>query len=828
MSWLVMMWTVGCGGDAPGPRAPAAASGRGAPRIQIPDHALAVMEVELAPVRRSPLWHLVQRLVASQSQLAAGCPAVLDLAERVTLGVQVDKDGDAKTVFAIVRGIDRAAIAACLRAPAPPAVATAAVATASRPASCRRFDDAVDEVARCDQIPRTLAGTIEPAQLALAGAPAETRDAACTRALAVVDKINARRNELGWPCDPDVASRRTSRFSRVVPLDADTVVLDDRELVHFADAATAVIVQQNDDRHRDRSPQALRGELQRMIGGPTARWYDSARATRDPTRPVWIAIDLSVIGPRREVSRHGEQITFNEPPRIVGSIDVERDVNLDLTLSGVSFADLDNYPKMVAGLLEDPMFHGISVATSCGGSQLDDARTARCRTAFARIDELHARAPSRTVEPDAALLEPWWDDLSLSRCVSRPWPDGYLACVRAANDVPALERCSEKLGVEQFDFFQTAVCRGGGARVRIGIPLLKVESYKLFEIQHRKPRRDCREDGEAPPPAVVVGAGRSFLGEAVPALAAFVCGSGGVCRAIDLATPYTRSSDSRWHDFESPARERCVGPFNGVPNNGTQGDNRIASTCDDTTAGMDARPAKLTLCRGTATVDCTTIPLPPTAPRPKSARPLPAGQPRTAAREVSINPGALRAAIVVGAPGAQSIEVWDLFAHRRLGQLAAGTTNEQPCARVQLLGERVLVATGACDDGEARERIQPVGAFFAALDGKRIATIGGDRPLAILRAPPIWLSGSRWAFVAGAGDSVVIQDVKTGAVERRIATGEPVEPGLVTAGGDDAGHLALVYGGKTSRVGSVTSIDTATGSVLHIPSLPRCPSGGDE
>lgn len=62
-------------------------------------------------------------------------------------------------------------------------------------------------------------------------------------------------------------------------------------------------------------------------------------------------------------------------------------------------------------------------------------------------------------------------------------------------------------------------------------------------------------------------------------------------------------------------------------------------------------------------------------------------------------------------------------------------------------------------------------------------------------------AGRHWVFVASRGDAVVIQDIATGAVERRIATGEQVEPGMVTAGVDERGQIVLAFGWRDGARG---------------------------
>jgi hypothetical protein len=189
-------------------------------------------------------------------------------------------------------------------------------------------------------------------------------------------------------------------------------------------------------------------------------------------------------------------------------------------------------------------------------------------------------------------------------------------------------------------------------------------------------------------------------------------------------------------------------------------------------------------------------------------------------REVALGPGARLAALVVGTPGAFAIETWDLQTHQRLGRFPAGTTAQRPCARVAMLDDRVVVDPGACED-VAWLSDQ---AYLATPQGKRIAALGGARPVATVRRLPIAVGGHRWAFVAARGDTVVVQNVATGAVERTIATHAQVEPGMVIAGGDDHGHVVLRFGGTTALAGGTVVVDANTGDVRTIAPLPHCPA----
>src|SRR5262249_17460243 len=65
-------------------------------------------------------------------------------------------------------------------------------------------------------------------------------------------------------------------------------------------------------------------------------------------------------------------------------------------------------------------------------------------------------------------------------------------------------------------------------------------------------------------------------------------------------------------------------------------------------------------------------------------------------QELSTDLDSHYAVLVVGAPGAQSVETWDLTTHKRVGRFAPGTTRQRPCAHALLLGDNVLVDTDAC------------------------------------------------------------------------------------------------------------------------------------
>ncbi|HEX3761947.1 MAG TPA: hypothetical protein VHW23_24775 [Kofleriaceae bacterium] len=106
--------------------------------------------------------------------------------------------------------------------------------------------------------------------------------------------------------------------------------------------------------------------------------------------------------------------------------------------------------------------------------------------------------------------------------------------------------------------------------------------------------------------------------------------------------------------------------------------------------------------------------------------------------------------------------------------------------------------------------------WLATRAGKQIAPLGGN-PRITSNSPPVHVTGNTYAFATAAGDVVVLQDVVTGKVVRRIAIDE-AGPDAATLVGD-ASHLVLIYGG--ARAGDIVVVDVATGKVTPHPAR-RC------
>ncbi|MBC7978796.1 MAG: hypothetical protein H7138_27750, partial [Myxococcales bacterium] len=111
---IVVVLGLGCGESAPARRTvPAASADR---RIQLPEDAFAVIDVDLARVRKSVVWHLVRRVITHGSSLVAACPGVLVDAQQATIAMRMRQDRGGLEVVAVLRGIDRANTLTCLRA----------------------------------------------------------------------------------------------------------------------------------------------------------------------------------------------------------------------------------------------------------------------------------------------------------------------------------------------------------------------------------------------------------------------------------------------------------------------------------------------------------------------------------------------------------------------------------------------------------------------------------------------------------------------------------------------------------------------------------------
>ena len=813
---------VGCGESTPvRSAAPAARFDR---RIQIPEDAFAVIDVDLGRVRKSAVWHLIRRVVTHESSLAAACPGVLGTAQQATVAMRSVEHAGLE-VFAVLHGIDRAATLACLRAQPAPALAGASpAASSSRPLACQRYDDAVHGLATCGTVTRTSMPELRRAQDALAAATREGTDAACAAATVAIEHATARRSQLGWACGSDDfgdhvereerASRRDApRTGELHQLGPDSFVLEDRELVQFVDDHTLVTVRAGERSNGE--TRVLQAEMRALLAPAVKpRWYDAARTARDRTRAIWLALDpgsLDSSGRDRHDGDGGPPII--PLPRLVGTIDVDGDLGLELRLQRGHYGEelASDLFSLISRIDRDPQLAHATAEVTCLGPAPEGPAVDRCKAAIAHRDgfgrSISLSSPAPRIPPERLLDGEVYDASELGSCVDQPWPGGYLDCVTAAKDSAASLQCSQ-LFVDKVElaYAYRPMCGGRDVGLRIALPLPLVEAFKLAELVVASPRLDCRARSSGAPTSVEI-----VPGSPVEATACF----DGECLAADVAASHAGHADTRWrHVSSSYGDERCLGPWNATPSTDLNGHATVpAGTLPDLSwisvrcgqevyANAESRKQTLRLCVGAQINDCVEF---------RASGPIQA---------LSVNPGGSLVALVSGAPGAQWVETFARATRRRVARFSAGTTAAQPCARAQLLGDTVLVTTGACADSA----LPAPGAYLATTAGKRLALVGGDQPLALASAPPVALDGHRWAFVAATGDTVVIQDASTGVVERRVATGAEVEPGMVAAGADTAGHIIVAFGGTTPRAGSLASIDAATGIVLPIAALPICPA----
>ncbi len=229
------------------------------------------------------------------------------------------------TRFTIVRGADRASLLACLRGP--PDDVALPPPTGRHPSSCRAFDVAVHAFGRCGtQVPLSLHAELDGARVRLGNADPDDAERACAAALDVVQRVDARRTELGWEC----REHEHARAPIVSELDASTLVVDHRELVHFVDDHTLVMVA--GESYNTPDPGVLVHDLRAFLARPRApHWSDDARARLDPRRAVWIALrPLAMLEGESAAAR------ADLPSLVAGTLDLHDGMTAELRLVGAS------------------------------------------------------------------------------------------------------------------------------------------------------------------------------------------------------------------------------------------------------------------------------------------------------------------------------------------------------------------------------------------------------------------------------------------------------------------------------------------------------------
>jgi hypothetical protein len=114
------------------------------------------------------------------------------------------------------------------------------------------------------------------------------------------------------------------------------------------------------------------------------------------------------------------------------------------------------------------------------------------------------------------------------------------------------------------------------------------------------------------------------------------------------------------------------------------------------------------------------------------------------------------------------------------------------------------------------------------LDGRKIANVGG-RDFGTYGGAVLRVEGSTWAFLEESGSQLVLQDIVSGRVLRRIDTSLLFKSGGATMGNPGESALVRFADGKLGVIagvpalGSVATIDVETGELAIVPA-PLCKS----
>lgn len=157
------------------------------------------------------------------------------------------------------------------------------------------------------------------------------------------------------------------------------------------------------------------------------------------------------------------------------------------------------------------------------------------------------------------------------------------------------------------------------------------------------------------------------------------------------------------------------------------------------------------------------------------------------------------------------IEVFEAARGLRLGAFS-GRFPGLDCVYADPIGDGVLVVERECGAESGRS-------YLATLGGQLIAELGGKKRIAPAR-DPVYVDGNRWAFTSARGDEVVIQDVVTGKVTKRLALGKGKGPAAPVVAASEGSTLVVVHGG--ARLGELAVVDLVRLRVRKLR-VPRCP-----
>lgn len=174
----------------------------------------------------------------------------------------------------------------------------------------------------------------------------------------------------------------------------------------------------------------------------------------------------------------------------------------------------------------------------------------------------------------------------------------------------------------------------------------------------------------------------------------------------------------------------------------------------------------------------------------------------------AVNPAGTRVAVTY-LDSTPRIEVFDAARGLRLGAFS-GRHRGLDCLYAEPLGAGVLVVERECGAESGR-------GYLATVGGQLIAELGGKKRFAPAE-DPVYVDGNRWAFTSARGDEVVVQDVVTGKVTKRLALGKRSDSPVLAAA--EGSTLVVVYGGP--RLGDLAIIDLSRHRVRKLRT-PRCP-----
>ena len=194
---------------------------------------------------------------------------------------------------------------------------------------------------------------------------------------------------------------------------------------------------------------------------------------------------------------------------------------------------------------------------------------------------------------------------------------------------------------------------------------------------------------------------------------------------------------------------------------------------------------------------------------------------------------ATRAVVLLGdaAAGKGRAELWDSVAGKKLGQFKYARA-EFKCGAGKMLDETICISASTCTGPGAR------GALYSG-KGRKIADVGGPvagargRSFGTAGQAVTQVDGATWAFLEEQATTLVLQNVVTGKLGKRVDLTALWAPAPDAAPDDDAaappaaghrGEAMLVRGGQGTLVvitggpapGRIGLVDVATGKVTVV------------